>query len=397
MKRQLENTKTVESIYSRVREILDAARSNAYRAVNFAMVQAYWHIGRIIVEEEQSGKATAGYGEYLIKEIAERLTKEFGKGFTISNIKYFRQFYLSFSIGHAVRGQSQNSGENVNALRSHSLPDKIHHALRHTSITSQKSHSLRDELPVILPELSWTHYRLLLKVERPDVRKFYLDECIAANWATRQLERQINSFYYERLLSSRNKNIVRSEIKKLEPGPSPNDIIKDPYVLEFLGMKESKKYLETDLEQGLIGKLHDFLLELGKGFSFIARQKRITVEDDHYYIDLVFYNYILKCFVVIDLKVGRLTHQDIGQMDFYVRYFEKEVRPTEDNPTIGLILCAQKNEAMAKYTLLKNSKTIFASKYKLYLPTEKELKEELKREKRMLEMELKLLKSKGKK
>ena len=202
-----------------------------------------------------------------------------------------------------MRGQSQSSGKIVNALRSQSLPDKIHHALRdesvstqkadavrHTSITSQKSHALRDELPFVRQELSWTHYRLLLKVERPDVRKFYLDECIASNWSTRQLERQINSFYYERLLSSRNKNSVRSEIKKLEPAPSPNDIIKDPYVLEFLGMKESKKYLETDLEQGLIDKLHNFLLELGKGFSFVARQKRITVEDDHYYIDLVFYN-----------------------------------------------------------------------------------------------------------
>jgi len=297
-------------------------------------------------------------------------------------------FYLSFEI--------------MNAERSQSLPDKIHHALRdesvstqkgdavrHTSVTSQKSHALRGELPFVRPELSWTHYRLLLKVERPDVRKFYLDECIASNWSTRQLERQINSFYYERLLSSRNKNIVRSEIKKLEPGPSPNDINKDPYVLEFLGMRESKKYLETDLEQGLIDKLHNFLLELGKGFSFVARQKRITVEDDHYYIDLVFYNYILKCFVIIDLKVGKLTHQDIGQMDFYVRYFEKEIRQAEDNPTIGLILCAQKNEAMAKYTLLKNSKTVFASKYKLYLPTEKELRAELQREKRQLELEMK--------
>jgi len=395
-------TLTINKTYKAVKEILEAARSTAYRAVNFAMVQAYWNIGRVIVEEEQRGKATAGYGEYLIKELAECLTKEFGKGFTISNIKYFRQFYLSFSIGHAVRGQSQSSGKIVNALRSQSLPDKIHHALRdesvstqkadavrHTSITSQKSHALRDELPFVRQELSWTHYRLLLKVERPDVRKFYLDECIASNWSTRQLERQINSFYYERLLSSRNKNSVRSEIKKLEPAPSPNDIIKDPYVLEFLGMKESKKYLETDLEQGLINKLHNFLLELGKGFSFVARQKRITVEDDHYYIDLVFYNYILKCFVIIDLKVGKLTHQDIGQMDFYVRYFEKEIRQAEDNPTIGLILCAQKNEAMAKYTLLENSKTVFASKYKLYLPTEKELRAELQREKRQLELEMK--------
>jgi len=282
-----------------------------------------------------------------LKELSERLTKDFGKGFDYSNVKNMRQFYLTFPIGDALRSQ-----------------------------------------------LSWTHYRLLMRVEKESARNFYIEECIAGNWFTRQLERQINSFYYERLLASRDKGSVRSEIKRHEPGPAPNDIIKDPYVLEFLDIKENKKYLETDLEQGLIDKLHNFLLELGKGFSFVARQKRITIEDDHYYIDLVFYNYFLKCFVVIDLKVGKLTHQDIGQMDFYVRYFEKVVRQSEDNPTIGLILCAQKNEAMAKYTLLENSKNVFASKYKLYLPTEIELKKQLEREKRMIDMELKLLKSK---
>ena len=348
MKKKLANAGSLESIYSRVRNILETARGTAYRAVNFAMVQAYWHIGKVIVEEEQKGKAKAGYGEYLIKELAERLAKEFGKGFDYSNVKNMRQFYLTFPIADALRSQ-----------------------------------------------LSWTHYRLLMRVEPELAREFYINECISENWSTRQLERQINSFYYERLLASRAKKLVRAEIQKLESGTEPKDIIKDPYVLEFLDIKDGKKYFETELEQGLIDKLHNFLLELGKGFSFIARQKRITIEDDHYYIDLVFYNYILKCFVIIDLKVGKLTHQDIGQMDFYVRYFEKEVRQPEDNPTIGLILCAQKNEAMAKYTLLKDSKTVFASKYKLYLPTEKELKEELEREKRMIEMELKLLKSKG--
>ncbi|HDH13477.1 MAG TPA: DUF1016 family protein [Nitrospirae bacterium] len=280
--------------------------------------------------------------------------------------------------------------------KSRFLLEKIHHAVRDESQMQQKDHALRDGLPVVRLELSWTHYRLLLKVERPDIRKFYLDECMSAHWSTRQLERQINSLYYERLLSSRDKKSVRAEIKKLEPGPAPNDIIKDPYVLEFLGMKENKGYLETTLEQGLMDKLHDFLLELGKGFSFVARQKRITIDGDHFYIDLVFYNYILKCFVLIDLKVGKLTHQDIGQMDFYVRYFEREIKQPEDNPTIGLILCAEKNEAMAKYTLLENNKTLFASKYKLYLPTEKELKEELEREKRVIEMELKLSKAKTK-
>lgn len=396
MKRQLENTKTVESIYSRVREILDAARSIAYRAVNFAMVQAYWNIGRVIVEEELKGKSKAAYGEYLLKELSIRLTKDFGKGFTETNLRYMRLFYLSFEI--------------VNAERSQSLPDKIHHAvrdesvstqkgdaLRHTSITSQKSHAVRGELPIIRPELSWTHYRLLLKVERPDVRKFYLDECIASNWSTRQLERQINSFYYERLLSSRDKKAVKKEIQKLEPSLKPEDVIKDPYVLEFLNVKENIRFLEKDLESALIGKLQDFLLELGKGFSFVGRQQRIAADGDNFYIDLVFYNYLLKCFVLIDLKIGKLTHQDIGQMDFYVRYYENEIRTETDSPTIGIILCSEKNETVVKYSMLNESKRLFASKYKLYLPTERELKEELKREKRMLEMELELLKSKGKK
>ncbi len=334
--------KPIESTYQSVKQILEEARKTAYSAVNFAMVQAYWNIGKVIVEEEQKGRARAGYGEYLLKDLSQRLTEDFGKGFDYSNIKNMRQFYLIFPIGDALRSQ-----------------------------------------------LSWTHYRALMRIEKESARNFYIDECIAGNWSTRQLERQINSFYYERLLSSRARKPMRAEIQKLEPGPEPKDIIKDPYVLEFLGLKENKEYLENELEQGLIDKLHDFLLELGKGFSFIARQKRITIDDDHYYIDLVFYNYILKCFVVIDLKVGKLTHQDIGQMDFYVRYFEKEVRQSEDNPTIGLILCAEKKEAMAKYTLLKNSKNIFASKYKLFLPTEKELKEELKRERESLEFKIK--------
>lgn len=334
--------KPIDSTYQSVKQILEEARKKAYTAVNFAMVQAYWNIGRIIVEEEQRGRAKAGYGEYLIKELSGKLTRDFGKGFDYSNVKNMRQFYLVFPIGDALRSQ-----------------------------------------------LSWTHYRMLMRIEKESVRNFYIEECIAANWSTRQLERQINSFYYERLLSSRNKGIVKAEIKKLEPETTPHDVIKDPYVLEFLGMRESREYLETDLEQGLIDKLHDFLLELGKGFSFVSRQKRITIDGDNFYIDLVFYNYFLKCFVLIDLKVGKLTHQDIGQMDFYVRYFEKEIKLPEDNPTVGLILCAEKNEAMAKYTLLGNNKNVFASKYKLYLPTEKELKEELKREKMYLELEMK--------
>lgn len=335
-------SKPLDVAYQNIRQILEDARKTAYTAVNFAMVQAYWNIGRLIVEEDQRGKTRAGYGEYLLKELSARLTNDFGKGFDESNLRNIRKFYTVFPIRDAVRH-----------------------------------------------ELSWTHYRLLLKVEKHDVRQFYINECIQNNWSTRQLERQINSFYYERLLSSKNKNKVRAEIQKLESELSPHDVIKDPYVLEFLGLRENRDYLERELEQGLIDKLHDFLLELGKGFSFVARQKRITIDGDHFYIDLVFYNYILKCFVLIDLKVGKLIHQDIGQMDFYVRYFEKEIKPAEDNPTIGLILCAEKNEAMARYTLLEKNKNIFASKYKLYLPTEKELKEELQRERLSLEMEIK--------
>jgi len=350
MKRKLVNTKSVESIYSRVREILETARTTAYRAVNFAMVQAYWHIGRTIVEEEQKGKVKAGYGEYLLKDLSQRLTKDFGKGFDYSNVKNMRQFYLTFPIGDALRSQ-----------------------------------------------LSWTHYRLLMRVEKESARNFYIEECITGNWSTRQFERQINSFYYERLLSSREKKPVKKEIQKLEPALKPEDIIKDPYVLEFLNVKENIRFLEKDLESALIGKLQDFMLELGKGFSFVGRQQRISADGDNFYIDLVFYNYLLKCFVLIDLKIGKLIHQDIGQMDFYVRYYENEIRAETDNPTIGIILCSEKNETVVKYSVLNKNKRLFASKYKLYLPTEKELKEELEREKRMLEMELKLLKSKGKK
>lgn len=383
MQKQIEDTKTIESIYRRVREILETARSGAYRAVNFAMVQAYWHIGREIVEGEQKGKAKAGYGEYLMRDLSGRLTKDFGKGFDSSNLRYMRLFYLSF--------------ENMNAVRSQSSSQEICDAARHISQPEEKHHALRNKLPVIRPELSWTHYRLLLKVGRPDVRKFYLDECIASNWSTRQLERQINSFYYERIFSSRDKKAVRKEIHKLEPSLKPEDIIKDPYVLEFLNVKENIHFLEKDIENALIEKLQEFLLELGKGFSFAGRQQRISADGDNFYIDLVFYNYLLKCFVLIDLKIGKLTHQDIGQMDFYVRYYENKIRTETDNPTIGIILCSEKNETVVKYSVLNENKRLFASKYKLYLPTEKELKEELEREKRMLEMELKLLKSKSKK
>ena len=234
-------------------------------------------------------------------------------------------------------------------------------------------------------ELSWTHYRLLMRVENENAREFYMQEAVKSQWSTRQLERQINSFFYERLLSSKNKEQVAEEIQTLEPAKKPEDVIRDPYVLEFLGLTPNDDFYESDLEQALITHLQKFLLELGRGFSFVARQKRITFDGRHFRIDLVFYNYILKCFVLIDLKVGDLTHQDLGQMQMYVHYYERELMNEGDNPPIGIVLCADKSESVVKYTLPENETQIFASKYKLYLPSEEELLRELNQEYQALE------------
>ncbi len=323
--------------YEQIRSILETARNQAYSAANSAMVQAYWSIGKSIVE--QQGKSErAEYGRQLLQELSKQLTHDFGKGFTASNLRNMRQFYLTFS--------------NCYALRSN---------------------------------LSWTHYRMLMRVENEKARNFYLEECEKANWSTRQLERQINSFFYERLLSSRNKEAVGKEIHSLEPAKKPEDVIHDPYVLEFLGMKQSADFYEKDLESALIGELQNFLLELGRGFSFVARQKHINLDGEHFYIDLVFYNYILKCFVLIDLKTGKLTHQDIGQMDSYIRIFDELQKGEDDNPTIGIILCSEKNEAIAKYSVLNDGKQLFASKYQLTLPTAEELERYIENERRKYE------------
>ena len=320
-----------ESFYLAVRDILDSARQNAYRAVNFAMTEAYWMIGKQLVEE-QGGAERAEYGSQLVDELSKRLTKDFGRGFTPANIRNMRQFYLTFPNRYALRS-----------------------------------------------ELTWTHYRMLMRVENESARQFYLEESIKANWSSRQLERQINSFFYERLLSSKDKEGVAAEIKKLEPPQKPQDIIRDPYVLEFLGLRPDSSYYENDLEQALITHLQKFLLELGRGFAFIARQQHISFDNEHFYIDLVFYNYLLRCFVLIDLKVGKLTHQDLGQMQMYVHYYERTQRNEGDNPPIGIVLCADKSESLVEFTLPETDTQIFASKYKLYLPSEQELREELRR------------------
>lgn len=353
-----------DNLYAEIKSILEDARKSAYRAVNFTMVVAYWQIGRIIVEQEQSGEAKAKYGHGLLKELSQKLTEDFGKGYTETNLKYFRQFYLAFPP----------------IEKRHAPGDELE-----KTVTDKKSHAVRDELessPSLHKELTWTHYRLLMKVENKNARNYYIKEAIAENWSTRALERQINSFYYERIISSGNKEEVQAEATNNTKNLSaqPHDFIKDPYILEFLNIPANSGYLEKDLESGIIQKLQQFLLELGKGFSFVAQQKRISAGEDHFYIDLVFYNYILKCFVLIDLKLGKLTHQDIGQMDLYVRWFEENIKDKTDNATIGIILCSEKNETVVKYSVLKDSKQLFASKYKLYLPTEEELKEELERE-----------------
>ncbi|MBS1512013.1 MAG: DUF1016 family protein [Bacteroidetes bacterium] len=348
------------TIYNDIRLILEQARQTAVRSVNFAMVAAYWKIGERIVVEEQSGNKRAGYGDYLLNTLAEKLTEDFGKGFDERELRKFRQFYLLFSIRDAVR------------------PELTQSVKKKKSGKNKNKHSQA----ALRAELSWTHYRMLIQVENDTARDYYMNEAADNNWSTRVLERQINSFYYERLLSSKNKKDLKSSTQKksIADKPSIMDFVKDPYVLEFLRLDQKATLYEHDLETELLNKLKHFLLELGKGFSFIARQQKIKADGEHFFIDLVFYNYILKCFVLIDLKTAKLTHQDIGQMDFYMRYYEDKVRQKEDNPTLGIILCSEKNETIAKYSVLNESKRLFASKYKLILPTEKELVQELRNE-----------------
>jgi len=349
--------------YESVAEILRNARAKVYRAVNFTMVEAYWNVGRMIVEEEQKGKKRAEYGTFLIKNLAVQLTAEFGNGFTKRNLWNFRQFFLYFPIVNAVRSQSSDIHKTESLPGN---PESIRYSLR--------------------SELTWTHYRLLMRVEKTDARAWYMNEAANQNWSTRALERQINSLYYERLRMSQDKVPVKAEAQENTTAliAKPEDFIKDPYVLEFLGMPDSHKFRESELEQAIIEKLQDFILELGRGFAFVARQKRISTETKDFFVDLVFYNYILKCFVLIDLKTGELTHQDIGQMDMYVRLYEDKMKGEGDNPTIGIILCTEKDATVVKYSVLKGNKRLFASKYKLYLPTEQELIEEIQREKHLI-------------
>lgn len=321
-----ENISLKEHLYSEIARIIRDARQTVSRSVNSAMVATYWQVGRLIVEDEQQGKAKAEYGKAVLKSLSVRLSAEFGKGFDASNLRYMRLFYQRF--------------QNCDALRHN---------------------------------LSWTHYRHLLKVESEEARRWYLNAAIEENWSTRALERQINSFYYERLLSSKNPAPVQQEAREKTAELKPLDVLKDPYVLEFLQLQNPSSFTEDELETALITDLQKFMLELGAGFAFVARQKHFDLDGEHFYIDLVFYNFKLKCFVLLDLKRGKLTHQDVGRMDTYIRLYEEFERGEEDNPTIGLILCSDKNEAVAQYSMLADHEQLFASKYQLVLPKVDEL------------------------
>ena len=322
-----------------LRELIQTARDQARRAVDQIQVHTCWRVGYHIVEFEQGGAVRAAYGKRLLADLAERLTAEFGKGFDERNLRHMRAFYQTF--------------ENWNALRS---------------------------------ELSWTHYRALLRVENDEARQWYMHEAADQHWSTRALDRQIGTLYYERLLASQDRDSVRTEAatRTAELARTPREFIRDPVMLEFLGLPGVGRLLESEFEDALLGNLQGFLLELGKGFAFVARQQRVSTESKDFYVDLIFYNYLLKCFVLFDLKTGELTHQDIGQMDMYVRMYDDLRRGPDDGPTVGIILCAHKDKSVVRYSVLDGNEQLFATRYKLILPSEEELRAELMREQRLL-------------
>lgn len=353
------------SLFHRVASILEQARGNVIRAVNSNMVIAYWLIGREIVRALQGGEDRAEYGKHVIEALSSRLTDVYGKGFSVQTLWNFRLFYQTFA-------------DRVVIL---SPPG------REITSANKTSPAGGESAPGFSPQLTWSHYRALMRVQDEQARQFYEQEAIDCGWSKAQLERQIQSAYYQRILANRGQPGLADPSRERLPGDmqAPATLIKTPYILEFLGLPDTPSLHESTLEQAIVDNLQAFLLELGKGFSFVARQKHIRFDDEDFYIDLVFYNFILKCFVLIDLKIGKLTHRDVGQMDGYVRVFEDRCKVPGDNPTIGLILCSDKGEAVAKYSVLNENRQIFASKYLQFLPSEEQLRIELEKEHRLIE------------
>lgn len=329
----------INGLYNEVREIIASARQNAVRSVDFNRVQMYWRIGRRIQEEEQKGKERADYGTYLLKNLAKKLEPEYGSGFSVRQLEMCRQFYRIYPIANTVCSQ-----------------------------------------------LNWSQYKLLISIPDESKREYYQLEAVNNCWTKRELERQINSQLYERLLLSNDKDAVLAVARKERIPQTPQEIIKDPMVLEFLGLERRAEYYEKDLEQALITHLQKFLLELGNGFTFVARQKRILIEDDEFFADLVFYNRLLRCFVVIELKTEKLTHQDLGQLQMYVNYYDRVEKTPDENPTIGILLCTSKNDTVVKMSLPEDNTSILASQYQLYLPTQEQLKTEVETLKRLTGM-----------
>jgi len=357
-----DNKLETPALFGRVVSILEQARRNVVRSVNSEMVAAYWLIGREIVEEIQRGEGQADYGRSIIDNLSFRLNEYFGKGFSRTNLFMFRQFYLAF--------------------RSHSIGEG-----NELSTQCVDNSGLVGGTPPaeFMPDLGWSHYRALMRVEHPAARAYYEREASSNGWSVRQLERQIHSLFFERLLKSKDQEAMQERLESQPAELNPIDIIKDPYVLEFLDLPESHELSETALENALISSLQTFLLELGNGFAFVARQKRLTLDGDHFYPDLIFYHMRLKCYVLLDLKTEKLTHGDVGQMQLYVNYYDREVRVPDDNPTVGLLLCTEKNDAVVRYILGEDNQQIFAAKYQFELPTLEELQQELTRERLRIE------------
>jgi predicted nuclease of restriction endonuclease-like (RecB) superfamily len=350
---KMEIPESNSQLFGKIADLLNEARKFVVKSVNQTIVLTYFEVGRLIVEEEQQGGERAEYGKSVLKELSQKLTTEFGKGYSVYNLERMRNFYLIFKNRIAEAEKSASLMRKSDKEKSASPMRKI-------------------ESPF---NLSWTHYLLLQKIEKEEERNFYEIEAMNNSWSVRELERQYDSSLYERLVLSRDKDGIKELSKKGQVVTKPIDTIKEPYVLDFLGLEEKDRYTESDLETAIINKLEHFLTELGKGFLFVGRQQRITIEDDHFYVDLVFYNRLLQCFVLIDLKIGKLKHQDLGQMQMYVNYYDEFKKTDEENLTIGIVLCKQKNETLVRITLPKENQQIFASKYQTVLPSKEELKQ----------------------